>query len=122
MVKYEAMEKQAADPKSCKEIQALIPGYLNGSLSLKEARRFTGHIKKCAGCRDEVEISYLLAEGLQRAEKGETIDLHADLEEMLGKTEDAIIHLTQFRTAVYMVELTAVFVLIACALILYIYK
>lgn len=116
------MKKEAAEVKSCKEIQELIPGYLNRSLSIKEARRFTGHIKRCAGCRDELEISYLLAEGLQRAEKGETIDLHADLEEMLGETEEAIVHLTQFRTAVYLVELTAVFVLIACVIILHIYK
>jgi hypothetical protein len=115
------MEKKTADVKSCKEIQGLIPGYLAGSLNLKEAKQFTGHIKKCAGCRDEVEISYLLAEGLHKAEQGETIDLHADLEEMLGETEEAIQHLTQFRTAVYLVEITAVFVLIACVLILYLY-
>ena len=46
----------------CKEIQSLIPGYLAGKLSLKEARAFTAHLKKCSECRDEMEISYLLDE------------------------------------------------------------
>lgn len=104
----------------CKEIQSLIPGYLVGKLSLKEAKSFTAHLKKCNECRDEMEISYLLDEGITRAENGETIDLHADLEEMLDETDSLIQYLTQYRNVVYLIESTAVFVLVACFLLLFI--
>ncbi|MCR5746975.1 MAG: zf-HC2 domain-containing protein [Lachnospiraceae bacterium] len=105
---------------NCKDIQSLIPGYLARELSLNEARTFTEHLKHCSDCRDEVEISYLLKEGITRVENGESIDLHADLEEMLDSTEDTIQYLTQYRNVVYLVESTAVFVLVACFLLLFI--
>ena len=105
--------------KSCKEIQSLIPGYLAGELTVHQARDFTRHLKKCRDCREEIEISYLLDRGLNKVENGETIDLHADMEEMLNDTENAVTKLTQFRTAVYLIESTAVFVLAACVAWLY---
>ena len=115
------MKENGRNEKSCKEIQGLIPRYLSGNLSLKEARAFTGHLKKCSDCREEIEISYLVDQGIARVESGETIDLHADLETMLTDTEEAIQRLTQFSTAVYLFEMTAVFVLIAWVLILWIF-
>ena len=115
------MKASRQDNKSCKEIQSLIPRYLWGELTVHEAREFTAHLKKCGDCREEIEISYLLDQGIAKAENGETIDLHADLEEMLDDTEEAVTRLIQFRTAVYLVESTAVFVLIACVLILYLF-
>ncbi len=115
------MKVKGEKERDCKAIQSLIPAYLSGKLSLHEARIFTAHLKKCRDCREEIEISYLLDQGITRVENGETVDLHADLEEMLSDTENAILHLTQFRTAVYIVEFTAVFVLIACILILYVF-
>lgn len=110
-------KKESGAKKDCAEVMSLIPVYLKGDLTLHDAKRFTRHLKKCEDCREEIEISYLLGEGMTRVESGETIDLHADLQEMLQGTEDAIQHLIQFRTAVYLMEATAVFVLIACVLI-----
>ena len=121
MVKSLFMEANSKKNKNCKEIQALIPRYLSGELTLHEARGFTKHLKKCRDCREEIEISYLLDKGLERVENGESVDLHTDLEQMLGETEEAITHLTQFNTAVYLIESTAIFVLVACALILYLF-
>jgi hypothetical protein len=103
----------------CKKMQGLIPRYLSGNLTLHEAREFTEHLKNCSVCRDEIEISYLLEEGISRAENGETIDLHTDLEDMLNETEDTIQYLTQYNTAVHLFEGTAVFVLCACAFLLF---
>lgn len=113
------MDKTETGQNECAAMQEKIPRYLEGNLSLKEARRFTRHLKECDRCRDEIEIRYLVDEGLAKAERGETIDLHKDLDEMLGRTEEAIQRLTQFRTAVYLIESTAIFVLIACIIILY---
>ncbi len=121
MVKSYLMKVKAKKEKGCKEIQSLIPGYLSGNLNLRQAKDFTRHLKKCKDCREEIEISYLLDKGIERVENGETVDLHADMEYMLSNTENAILQLKQFRTAVYLIESTAVFVLIACVLMLYLF-
>ena len=115
------MKAYRGEARSCQEIQSLIPGYLAEELTVHEAREFTGHLRKCRDCREEIEISYLLDKGIDRVENGESIDLHADIDKMLSDTEDAVTRLTQFRTAVYLVESTAVFVLLACILILYLF-
>ncbi len=115
------MKAKEKKEKSCKEIQSLIPAYLSESLTLRQAKDFTRHLKKCRDCREEIEISYLLDKGIERVENGETVDLHSDLEDMLTETENAIVHLKQFRTAVYLIESTAIFVLIACVLMLYLF-
>ncbi|MBQ5533687.1 MAG: zf-HC2 domain-containing protein [Lachnospiraceae bacterium] len=117
-VKSQKSQKKPAQD-TCKRMQALIPGYLEKSLTLHDAREFTEHLKSCSVCRDEIEISYLLKEGISRAEMGETIDLHTDLEDMLDETENTIQYLTQYNTAVHLIEGTAVFVLLACALLLF---
>ncbi len=113
------MKANSKNRRTCKEIQSLIPGYLSEKLTVSEAREFTGHIRQCRDCREEIEISYLLDQGIARVERGETVNLHADMERMLEGTEEAVMRLTQFRTAVYLVEMTAVFVLIAGVLITY---
>ncbi|MCR5773901.1 MAG: zf-HC2 domain-containing protein [Lachnospiraceae bacterium] len=115
------MLEKAKDDLSCKEIRALIPDYLSKNLALHDAKLFTGHLRKCRDCREELEISYLLDQGLKKVEDGESVDLHEDLNEMLEETEDSIQSLSQFDTAVHLVESTAVFVLIACVFILWIY-
>ena len=104
----------------CMKAQEMIPAYLKGDLVMKDARFFTDHIRCCPACRDEIEISYLLEEGISRVEHGESLDLKADLDEMLEKTESAMHQLRQFKTTVTLVEATAVFVLFVCALLLFI--
>ena len=113
------MGKKEAPQNECADMLGKIPLYLAGDLTLKEAKQFTGHLKVCDKCRDELEISYLLEEGIARAERGESIDLSRDLDEMLEGTEDAIQRLTQFHVLAYLSGAVAAFVLIACIIILY---
>ena len=84
------MKANSKNRRTCKEIQSLIPGYLSEKLTVSEAREFTGHIRKCRDCREEIEISYLLDQGIARVERGETVNLHADMERMLEGMEEAV--------------------------------
>ncbi len=113
------MREKTDEKTDCKHIQSMIPDYLDEKLDMVHARLFTGHIQNCAACRDELEISYLLKYGLQRVEDGESINLRKDLDKMLVETEDTMTRLSQFGTAVNLIEATAVFMLCACVLILY---
>jgi len=39
---------------ACDPIRELIPWYVNGSLSVEEARQVAAHLSRCEGCRDEL--------------------------------------------------------------------
>ena len=49
---------------NCKEIQSRIESFEHGNLSLKDEEAFTNHILKCADCREEMEIYYIISYGL----------------------------------------------------------
>jgi len=40
--------------KACNSIRELTPWYVNGSLSVEEARHVAAHLVRCASCRDEL--------------------------------------------------------------------
>lgn len=63
----------------CKEIQKMIPRFIQDDLENKELRAFVEHINQCGECREELDIQYLVAEGMQRLEKGSTFDLQNEL-------------------------------------------
>ncbi|MCK5246101.1 zf-HC2 domain-containing protein [Candidatus Bipolaricaulota bacterium] len=39
---------------ACTPIRELIPWYVNGSLSVDEARQVAAHLSRCESCRDEL--------------------------------------------------------------------
>jgi hypothetical protein len=39
---------------ACTPIRELIPWYVNGSLTVDEARQVAAHLARCEGCRDEL--------------------------------------------------------------------
>ena len=39
---------------ACNPIRELIPWYVNGSLSVEEARQVAAHLTRCESCRDEL--------------------------------------------------------------------
>lgn len=67
----------------CKSIEKLIPKYIKNECSPKEEAMFLAHIKECPECKEELTIAFLLAEGLNRLESGESFDLNAELEKRL---------------------------------------
>lgn len=72
---------------TCKETERLITPYLNGELDEKRTREFIGHIKKCASCYEEMEITYMATIGLERLESGASIDIAQEMQKMLQQTE-----------------------------------
>lgn len=50
----------------CKEVQNIIPKYIDGSISDEELEEFLLHIANCKECYEELEITYTIKEALQQ--------------------------------------------------------
>lgn len=68
---------------NCKEIEKNIPKFINRECSSKEEEILIEHVKKCHDCKEELTIQFLLKEGLNRLEAGESFDLNEELERRL---------------------------------------
>ena len=73
----------------CKSIEKLIPKFIKNECTPKEETMFLEHIKECAECKEELTIEFLLAEGLNRLESGESFDLNAELEKRLKEKSNS---------------------------------
>ena len=67
----------------CKEFNGLIQDFLNDRLDEMKLSEFLSHIEECEVCRDELRIQYLIYEGLERLESGDTFDVDRDLADLM---------------------------------------
>ena len=74
----------------CKEFVRLIPDFIARKMDYPTLKRFYGHIGKCAECREELDIQFLVREGIQRLEEGNAFDLQYELEQRLEETRKKI--------------------------------
>ena len=44
----------------CKEIQKMIPRFIQEDLENREIQAFVEHISQCEECREELDIQYLV--------------------------------------------------------------
>ncbi|MCQ2499426.1 MAG: hypothetical protein MJ133_10650 [Lachnospiraceae bacterium] len=63
----------------CNRCIKLIPDFWNDGLDINELEGFISHINKCDECREELTIDFLVKEGLQSLESGNTFDLNESL-------------------------------------------
>lgn len=69
----------------CKEFEKLIPDFLAHKLDFLTMAKFAKHMEKCSGCSEELEIQFLVAEGMLRLEEGDAFDLQSELETQIGE-------------------------------------
>lgn len=67
----------------CKEFRSLIRSFLDDSLDEFGLAEFLEHYAECEDCRDELRIQYLIYEGLERLESGDTFDVDRDLADLM---------------------------------------
>jgi hypothetical protein len=49
----------------CKQIQKMLVAFDNNELSTKEEELFVSHLENCDDCKEEFEIHYIVAYGLE---------------------------------------------------------
>ncbi len=83
----------------CKEIEKIIPLFVENKLDAKSARKFVNHIETCKECKEELTIQFLVSEGMSRLEEGSAFDLQKELN---AKLEMADNNMTAHRLLVYL--------------------
>ncbi|SFK48469.1 Putative zinc-finger [Lachnospiraceae bacterium KH1T2] len=102
----------------CKEAENLIQPFLDNKLNIDDMKLLYGHIQNCHDCYDELEIRYLLNEGIKRIEDGEALDLKKELDEKLYHARQRILLADRMQNVIFLGEalallLTAVNIIIS---------
>ncbi len=71
---------------NCKKFERCIPDFINKTMDFKLLEDFCQHMEQCEGCREELDIQFLVTESLQRLEDGDAFDLQNELN---GRLEEA---------------------------------
>ena len=71
----------------CKQVEKMIPQFLDDDLTTEELREFMEHIENCTDCKEELTIEFLVSEGLVRLENGAVFDLQKELSECIASAE-----------------------------------
>ena len=105
---------------TCKEMEKLIPSFLQDELDTEELREFMEHIEKCEDCREELTIQFLVTEGMARLEEGNVFDLQNELRYCMEEAGHALKRRESMQWLLYGLEgLVAVAVVTLIALLIF---
>mgnify|MGYP001625583002 FL=1 len=71
----------------CKTAEKLIPDFIRGRMETRTAKDFLAHVGKCASCKEELSIQFLVTVGMERLEDGEAFNLNRELSARLAVAE-----------------------------------
>ena len=74
----------------CKEIEKMIPSFLEDDLDTDDLREFMEHVERCNDCMEELSIQFLVTEGMARLESRSVFDLQNELLERLENAEHTL--------------------------------
>ncbi|MCI8542384.1 hypothetical protein [Acetatifactor aquisgranensis] len=97
----------------CREFEKLIPGFIGRKLDFPTLKRFYEHRESCEECKEELDIRFLVSEGMQRLEDGNAFDLQSELRERLDETRRKIKVNCAFLYAGIAMELVAACLLVS---------
>lgn len=103
----------------CKEFEKWIPVFLSRKMDFLTMEKFAKHMEECPGCSEELEIQFLVVEGMLRLEEGDAFDLQRELEIQLGDARRKVkFHRAFLRLGVVLEILAVLAILAAVVLIL----
>lgn len=74
----------------CKEFERLIPSFIEHKMDFRTMKLFNEHMEQCANCKEELDIQFLVREGIMRLEEGDAFDLQNELEQHLAEANRKI--------------------------------
>ncbi len=95
----------------CKEAEQLVEKYIKGDLEGKQLKNFIAHVKVCRNCFEELEIHYVILEGLQQLESGATIHIGREISGRLLQSERMIRNNYLFHIYYILIQAVAYFLL-----------
>ena len=89
---------------NCKEVEKLIPFFLEDDLDTEDLHDFMEHIEKCSECKEELSIQFLVSEGMARLETGNVFDLQNELTVRIENAEHALKIRENMKWLLFMLE------------------
>lgn len=103
---------------NCKEEEKKIPAFLQDDLDFKDLEQFIEHIEECPECKEELTIQFLVSEGLERLEAGQSFNLQNALAARLEEAKHQIrIRLWLQHTLFCLETAVAAAIVIACIIV-----
>lgn len=75
---------------TCKEFEKIIPDYMQKKLDFIVEKQFVEHLHACPTCNEELNIQFLVEEGLVRLEDGRAFDLQKEIKGLLKESDRKI--------------------------------
>ena len=75
---------------TCKEFEKIIPDYMQKKLDFIVEKQFVEHLHACPTCKEELNIQFLVEEGLVRLEDGRAFDLQKEIKGLLKESDRKI--------------------------------
>ena len=97
---------------NCKEFERLIPGYILKKLAYFKLKSFLEHMEQCPDCKEELVIQFLVTEGIQQLENGNTFDLQGELNQRFDESKRQVRIYGRFATAGQILEIIAMCIFI----------
>lgn len=92
----------------CSEFAQKTPLWIKDELFGKEANRFLAHMETCDECREELHIQFLVKEGMERLESGESFNLDEELLTKVDNYKKRLLHQHKMNVVIYWMEAVAI--------------
>ncbi len=103
----------------CKEFEDYIPAFVENKMDFAMTKRFLKHWKECDTCKEELNIQFLINEGLVRLEEGSAFDLQKEMRELLLHAKKKVrMHERWLKLGVFMEALVTIAVAVVLVMII----
>lgn len=102
----------------CKEFEGMIPDFVDKKLDYATTKLFLAHINNCTQCKEELNIQFLVNEGLVRLEEGEAFDLQKEMRELIGSARKKVRIHERFLKHGKIIEIVFLIILLAIGVVI----
>lgn len=90
---------------TCMEAEKMVIPYINDELNPTDLENFLDHVEHCENCREELEIHYLVDEGLKKLDEVDsTYDIVGDLHRKLEGSDRILQKFLAFQVGRYAIS------------------
>ncbi len=100
---------------SCKEFEKMIPDFIHKRMDYVTTKHFAEHLMSCPNCKEELNIQFLVNEGLSRLEDGNAFDLQTEMHDLMKESNKKVRFHENFLKLGRLVEL---FVMLGIAVVI----
>ncbi|MBQ4307249.1 MAG: zf-HC2 domain-containing protein [Lachnospiraceae bacterium] len=97
----------------CKSFEKKIPDFLADRLSISDLSEFLEHFDRCAECREELSIQFLVAEGMPRLETGANFHLQNELAQVIAAARTKAGKRKRLAVITYSIEIITILIMLA---------